>query len=97
MTTNESDRAFASTSHSIDSSVTHVQPSNEKQVPNSQELQRVFSNGHGESALPENKVEEEFENLESDWENDPENARNWSTKKKWTTVCIVRSEFLTFL
>ncbi|KAG5349464.1 hypothetical protein C0989_003627 [Termitomyces sp. Mn162] len=34
--------------------------------------------GHGESALPEDKVEEALENEEHDWENDPENARNWS-------------------
>ncbi|KAF5381298.1 hypothetical protein D9615_008391 [Tricholomella constricta] len=43
----------------------------------------------GESALPEDKVEEALENLEDDWENDPDNARNWSFSRKWTAVSIV--------
>ncbi|KAG5733252.1 hypothetical protein E4T56_gene20850 [Termitomyces sp. T112] len=51
--------------------------------------------GHGESALPEDKVEEALENEEHDWENDPENARNWSWGKKWTAVSIV--SFYTFI
>lgn len=46
--------------------------------------------GHGESALPEDKLEEAIENLEDDWENDPQNARNWSFGQKWTAVAIVR-------
>ena len=49
-----------------------------------------FAEGHGESALPEDKIEEALENLEEDWENDPENPRNWSQKKKWTAVSAVR-------
>ncbi|KNZ78710.1 hypothetical protein J132_10815 [Termitomyces sp. J132] len=51
--------------------------------------------GHGESALPEDKVEEALENEEHDWENDPENARNWSWGEKWTAVSIV--SFYTFI
>ncbi|KAF8068729.1 major facilitator superfamily domain-containing protein [Lyophyllum atratum] len=51
--------------------------------------ERPMSPGHGESALPEDKVEEAVENVEDDWENDPENARNWSFGKKWTAVSIV--------
>ncbi|KAG6868527.1 hypothetical protein C0993_001415 [Termitomyces sp. T159_Od127] len=46
--------------------------------------------GHGESALPEDKVEEALENEADDWENDPENARNWP----WRTAgprAIVRN------
>lgn len=39
-------------------------------------------------AIPEEKIEKVIENIE-DWENDPENARNWSFRKKWTTVGIV--------
>jgi hypothetical protein len=45
--------------------------------------------GHGESALPEDKEGEAIENVEDDWEDDPENARNWPAAKKWTTVAIV--------
>ncbi|KAF8644914.1 hypothetical protein AX16_008197 [Volvariella volvacea WC 439] len=65
-------------SPSLRSSLTHVPP---EQPP--------VSPGHGESAIPEDKVEEAYENLEEDWENDPENPRNWSPGKKWTVVAIV--------
>jgi len=46
--------------------------------------------GHGESAIPEDKHEEKIEILEDDWENDPENARNWPNGRRWTAMCIVR-------
>ncbi|KAF8830696.1 hypothetical protein HHX47_DHR2001051 [Lentinula edodes] len=45
--------------------------------------------GHGESAIPTDKKEEEIENLQDDWEDDPINARNWLSSKKWTSVAIV--------
>ncbi|PPR01247.1 hypothetical protein CVT24_006011 [Panaeolus cyanescens] len=45
--------------------------------------------GHGESAIPEDKNEEAIENLEDDWENDPDNARNWPTIQRWTSMSIV--------
>ncbi|GAW09498.1 mfs multidrug [Lentinula edodes] len=45
--------------------------------------------GHGESAIPTDKKEEEIENLQDDWEDDPINARNWPSSKKWTSVAIV--------
>ncbi|KAJ3783432.1 multidrug resistance protein 4 [Lentinula aff. detonsa] len=45
--------------------------------------------GHGESAIPADKQEEEIENLQDDWEDDPINARNWSFSKKWSCVAIV--------
>ncbi|KAJ3862106.1 multidrug resistance protein 4 [Lentinula novae-zelandiae] len=45
--------------------------------------------GHGESAIPADKKEEEIENLQDDWEDDPINARNWPSSKKWTSVAIV--------
>ncbi|KAJ3508579.1 hypothetical protein NLJ89_g5680 [Agrocybe chaxingu] len=79
-----------STSHSPNSSVTHVQV-NEKQPDGSADLPalgRMVSNGHGESALPADKIEEALENLEEDWEDDPENARNWSHGRKWAAVSI---------
>lgn len=37
------------------------------------------------------KVEAVLENAEDDWENDPDNARNWNSRKKWTAVFIVRT------
>lgn len=79
--------------NSIASSLTHVL-SNEKS-PVTPELPSKFQAGHGESALPDDKIEEAIENREEDWENDPENARNWSTAKKWTAVSIV--SFYTFV
>jgi hypothetical protein len=51
--------------------------------------------GHGESAIPVDKKEEAVENIEDDWENDPINARNWPTKKKWTMVAII--SYYTFI
>ncbi|KAJ3516908.1 hypothetical protein NLJ89_g836 [Agrocybe chaxingu] len=48
-----------------------------------------LSPGHGESAMPQDKKEEALENLEDDWENDPANARNWPTAKRWTAMLIV--------
>jgi len=45
--------------------------------------------GHGESALPEDKEGEAVENLEEDWECDPENPRNWPAGKKWRAVSAV--------
>ena len=51
---------------------------------------------HGklESALPGDGLEEVSEKLEDDWEYDPENARNWPNKTKWTAMAIVNT--LTF-
>lgn len=46
----------------------------------------VPAGGEGESATPENKIEELSQNLEDDWERDPVNPRNWSLGRKW--VCI---------
>lgn len=75
--------------NSVASSLTHV-PSNEKSRVTA-ELPSKLHASHGESALPDDKVEEAIENREEDWENDPENARNWSLMKKWTAVSIVRA------
>ena len=33
---------------------------------------------------------------EDDWENDPQNARNWTSAQKWAAVSIVRPRFLSF-
>ncbi|PPQ99251.1 hypothetical protein CVT24_009296 [Panaeolus cyanescens] len=79
-----------STTRSPASSLTHVY--NEKVEAGVTKEQ--FSGGHGESALPEDKVEEAIENLEDDWENDPENPRNWVASRKWKAVCVV--SFYTF-
>jgi hypothetical protein len=82
------DIALVTTTASIASSVTHVQV-NEKSEARS--TVHPVPQGHGESALPEDKSEEELENLEDDWENDPDNPRNWPSGKKWRAVCIVRA------
>jgi hypothetical protein len=44
-----------------------------------------------ESASAVDKSEEAWDNLEDNWEHDPDNARNWSKGKKWTAVAIVRT------
>ncbi|KAF8800562.1 MFS general substrate transporter [Phlegmacium glaucopus] len=56
-----------------------------------------ISKGYSESAHPEDKVTalSEQSDLEDDWENDPDNARNWSAKKKWAATAIV--SFYTFI
>ncbi|KAF8903320.1 major facilitator superfamily domain-containing protein [Gymnopilus junonius] len=86
----EPERGVPTLSHapSVDSSLTHVQP-NEKREATPYQNGGGYAPGHGESALPEDKVEEAFENVEDDWEDDPDNARNWSSKRKWTAVGIV--------
>ncbi|KII94683.1 hypothetical protein PLICRDRAFT_33499 [Plicaturopsis crispa FD-325 SS-3] len=45
--------------------------------------------GEMQSAIPEDKKEEELENKEDDWEHDPVNPRNWSFGKKWRMVALV--------
>lgn len=55
----------------------------------SEQTATVVSPGCGESALPEDKKEEALENLEDDWQNDPENARNWPDSRRWLTISVV--------
>ncbi|KAJ7867802.1 multidrug resistance protein 4 [Mycena leptocephala] len=43
----------------------------------------------GPSANPEDKKTELQQNIEDDWQDDPENPRNWPFAKKWTTTSIV--------
>jgi hypothetical protein len=73
------------TTASATSSQTHVQP-NERQPSN---LQQVTLPSHRESVVPEEKIEKAEESLEIDWENDPDNPRNWPFGKKWRAVAIV--------
>lgn len=47
--------------------------------------------------IPKDKIEEALGNLEVDWENDPDNARNWSFRKKWTTIAIVSTISLAYI
>ncbi|EGO01812.1 hypothetical protein SERLA73DRAFT_177339 [Serpula lacrymans var. lacrymans S7.3] len=74
---------------SVATSYTHV-----SDVPNPV-VNPIPSGGEGESAIPEDKVEEKVENKEEDWEHDPINPRNWSSGKKWTATAIV--SFYTFV
>jgi hypothetical protein len=78
-----------STTLSLDSSITHVQVAEKAPIHVNSESPNIFPE-HGESEALEDKFEE---TLEDDWENNPENARNWSSRKKWTAVCIVRRSF----
>ena len=47
--------------------------------------------------LPKNEIEEALGNLEVEWENDPDNARNWSFGRKWTAIAIVSTRFFVYL
>ncbi|KAG6916739.1 hypothetical protein DXG01_005559 [Tephrocybe rancida] len=51
----------------------------------------LVSPGHSQSALSEDKFEETTKDNghEDDWESDPENARNWPLRRKWTAVGII--------
>ncbi|KAF9023683.1 MFS general substrate transporter [Hymenopellis radicata] len=60
----------------------------EQTVP-SLALERIVSNGNGESAIPVDRKEEELERLEDDWEDSPKNPRNWPSRRKWIIVAIV--------
>ncbi|KAJ6521111.1 multidrug resistance protein 4 [Mycena capillaripes] len=51
--------------------------------------------GRGPSAIPEDKKTELLENLEDDWQDDPENPRNWPFAKKWSSTAVV--SFYTFV
>lgn len=48
----------------------------------------MVTDHHNWSPVPRDQ-EKDYKFEEEDWENDPENARNWSNRKKWTTVFVV--------
>ncbi|EPQ59329.1 MFS general substrate transporter [Gloeophyllum trabeum ATCC 11539] len=79
-----------STAASAATSLTHVHDLHDV-GPIPQDL----TQGEGESAVPEDKKEEALENVEDDWQHDPINPRNWSSKKKWLMVFLV--SFYTFV
>lgn len=48
--------------------------------------------------VPKDKIENALGNLDVNWENDPDNARNWSFGRKWTAIAIASKYLLyTFL
>jgi hypothetical protein len=47
--------------------------------------------------VPKDKIEDALGNLEVDWENDPDNARNWSSGRKWTAIAIVSTKTFVYL
>ncbi|KAF8800563.1 multidrug resistance protein 4 [Phlegmacium glaucopus] len=47
------------------------------------------SEGYSHPKEKEVTAASEKSDIEDDWENDPDNARNWSAKKKWTATAIV--------
>jgi hypothetical protein len=73
--------------HSSDSSQVAEKVTVGLEMPHCNSFKRTLESTLSDS---EDKIEKAVDNLEYDWENDPENARNWSTHKKWTAVCIVR-------
>ncbi|KAH7916329.1 major facilitator superfamily domain-containing protein [Hygrophoropsis aurantiaca] len=75
---------------SATTSVTHVSDHEDTAVTVS-----IPAGGEGESAIPEDKIEEKIEDKEDDWEHDPINPRNWSGTKKWTATLLV--SFYTFV
>ena len=72
--------AFNAIQHSHTSSITQAAEGEEVRVvvsKNKIELEEALGNF----------------NSEDDWENDPENARNWSFGRKWTAIAIVSTIF----
>ncbi|KAL1708221.1 major facilitator superfamily domain-containing protein [Schizophyllum commune] len=70
------------------STATHIPPPPHHAVPRLG-LTQVVSNGHGESAIPEDKALEAVENLDDNWQDDPANPRNWAPGRKWLAAIIV--------
>ena len=96
---NEALNAPFSNLASTNSSRTHIDRTSDSKTPSSHcpdadsmPPREHYLPGHGESALPEDKEGEAIEKVEDDWQDDPENARNWPARKKWTTVAIVSVE-----
>ena len=50
----------------------------------------VLTVGEDTSAGNLNEKRDALDEEEREWENDPENARNWPPHKKWTTIFVVR-------
>ncbi|KAJ7432311.1 major facilitator superfamily domain-containing protein [Mycena galericulata] len=73
---------------SVSSSLTNV-PITDESGPLDTNGSTSVPLGRGPSAIPEDKLEELIEQHEDDWEDDPENPRNWSTRKKWASAAIV--------
>ena len=76
----------ASPPHSLTDETIHDDPESVKDPA----LPHQLVGGEGQSAIPEDKVEEKLENEEDDWQHDPRNPRNWPFGKKWRTTAIVR-------
>ncbi len=66
-------------------------PADENVVSNAGTGADLGHPGRGPSAIPEDKKTEILENLEDDWQDDPENPRNWSVSRKWASAAIVRA------
>ncbi|KAJ7887576.1 major facilitator superfamily domain-containing protein [Mycena olivaceomarginata] len=73
---------------SASSSLTDVPAADKPVVPNTNTAAQDHD-GHGASAIPEDKKAELLESLEDDWQDDPENPRNWSLSKKWASAAVV--------
>ena len=60
------------------------------QLPATSDSTPLNAKGDEEKKVDPGSTEEKLDELD-DWENDPDNARNWSTGKKWVAVGIVCS------
>ncbi|KAF8637929.1 hypothetical protein AX17_002550 [Amanita inopinata Kibby_2008] len=78
------------TAKSEATSLTHVQSSGSLSSARGLVLSSAAP-GLDESELKMEEGNEKVEKIEAedDWEHDPDNARNWSFKKKWTAVAII--------
>ncbi|KAF9023698.1 multidrug resistance protein 4 [Hymenopellis radicata] len=83
-----STEASSKVTQSAHSSLTAIHGQANTAVP-SLALERFVSNGHGESAIPVDRKEEEVERHEDEWEDSDKNPRNWPSRRKWIIVSIV--------
>ncbi|KAJ7483888.1 multidrug resistance protein 4 [Mycena galericulata] len=71
------------------SSLTDVPVTDESQPNHTEGLSTQDHPGRSPSAISVDKKTELQENIEDNWQDDPENPRNWPLVKKWTTAAIV--------
>ena len=66
--------------------------------PDTHSITSVTHVGVNEKAeIAKDKIKVALENLDDDWENDPENARNWSSARKWKATASVSALVFVYL
>jgi hypothetical protein len=76
------------TPSSVDTSVTRLQIA---EKPAQDDVEAGMTANYSPTD-PHNRIDDSSSVDEEDWDNDPENPRNWSSGKKWTAVAIASSE-----